>query len=220
MAVVVIFGTSDFASLAHFYLRHDSPHEVAAFTVEREYMPSSGEFEGLPVVPFDEIEAAFPPARYAGCAPLSHFRMNKLRERIYNEFKAKGYELISYVSSKATRFPGGQIGDNCFILEDNTLQPHCRIGSNVVIWSGNHIGHHSTVADHAFISSHVVISGHCTVGRNCFLGVNATLRDGITLGDATYIGMSTAVIRDTPTGAVVKGNPGEIMKITSDRLER
>lgn len=220
MAAVVIFGTSDFASLAHFYLRHDSPHEVSAFTVEREYMPASGEFEGLPVVPFDEIEATFPPAHYAGFAPLSHLRMNTLRERIYKEFKAKGYELISYVSSKATRFPGGQIGDNCFILEDNTLQPYCRIGSNVVIWSGNHIGHHSAVADHAFITSHVVISGHCLVGRKSFLGVNATLRDGITLGEATYIGMSTAVIRDTPIGAVVKGDPGEIMKITSDRLER
>lgn len=220
MAKVILFGTSDFASLAHFYLQHDSPHVVAAFTVEREYMPESGEFEGLPVVPFDEIADVFPPTRYAGFAPMSHFRMNRLRERIYTEFKSKGYELISYVSSRATRFAGGEIGDNCFILEDNTLQPFCRIGANVVLWSGNHVGHHSVLGDHAFITSHVVISGHCVIGHNVFLGVNSTVRDGVTLGDHTYVGMATAVLRDTSALAVVKGNPGEVMKITSDRLER
>jgi sugar O-acyltransferase (sialic acid O-acetyltransferase NeuD family) len=146
--------------------------------------------------------------------------MNKLRERIYTEFKSKGYELTSYVSSHATFFPNAEIGDNCFILEDNTLQPFCRIGANVVLWSGNHVGHHSVLGDHAFVTSHVVISGHCTVGRNAFLGVNSTIRDGVTLGDYTYVGMAAAVVRDTPALAVVKGNPGEVMKITSDRLER
>lgn len=220
MAAVVLFGTSDFASLAHFYLKHDSQHEVVGFTVERDYLPESGKFEGLPVVPFEDLRHHFPPDRHAAFAPMSHYRMNTLRQRIYAALKDAGYELISYVSSRATRFPDTDIGDNCFILEDNTLQPFCRIGSNVVMWSGNHIGHHSTVADHAFITSHVVISGHCTIGRNSFLGVNATLRDGITLGEASYVGMAAAVTRDTPANSVVKGNPGEIMKITSDRLER
>jgi sugar O-acyltransferase (sialic acid O-acetyltransferase NeuD family) len=220
MAKVIIFGTSDFASLAHFYLRNDSAHEVAAFTVEREYMPDSKTFEGLPVVPFDEIKNMFPPTHYAGFAPMSHFRMNRLRERIYSEFKSKGYDLISYVSSKATQFPGVEIGDNCFILEDNTLQPFSRIGADVVLWSGNHVGHHSVLGNHTFVSSHVVISGHCMIGQNVFLGVNATIRDRVTLGDHTYVGMAAAVLRDTPALAVVKGNPGELMKITSERLDR
>ena len=56
MALVVIFGTRDLASLAHFYLRCDSPHEVVAFTVDREFLPDEPHFEGLPIVPFDEIE--------------------------------------------------------------------------------------------------------------------------------------------------------------------
>ena len=55
MADVVIFGVKDFASLAHFYLRHDSEHRVVAFTVHREFMPAEGEFEGLPVVPLEEL---------------------------------------------------------------------------------------------------------------------------------------------------------------------
>ena len=41
MAKVVILGVQDFASLAHFYLKHDTPHEVVAFTVTRNYLPES-----------------------------------------------------------------------------------------------------------------------------------------------------------------------------------
>ena len=52
-------------------------------------------------------------------------------------------------------------GDNCFILEDNTVQPFVTIGNNVTLWSGNHIGHDSVIEDDCFISSHVVVSGTC-----------------------------------------------------------
>jgi sugar O-acyltransferase (sialic acid O-acetyltransferase NeuD family) len=220
MGAVVVFGTGDFASLAHFYLRHDSPHEVVGFTVDAAYMPATGEFEGLPVVPFAEVARRFPPASCAAFAPLSHLRMNSVRERVYAALKAAGYELISYVSSRATRFPGTVIGDNCFILEDNTLQPFTSVGSNVVMWSGNHLGHHSRIEDHAFVTSHVVISGHCTIGRNSFLGVNATLRDGITIGDRTFVAMGSVVAHDTAAGSVVKGHPARATAVTSDRLER
>ena len=128
MAKVVIFGTRDFASLAHFYLLHDSEHEVVAFTVHREYLPAEDVFEGLPVVPFEEIEQKFPPEQYVGFAPMSHSGMNRKREAVYVEFKRKGFKLISYVSSRATVFEETPIGDNCFVLEDNTIQPYVQIG--------------------------------------------------------------------------------------------
>ena len=70
MSNVVIFGLRDFASLAHFYLTYDSPHDVVAFTVDREYVPDEPTFEGLPIVPFDEIEKRFPPGKFAGFAPF------------------------------------------------------------------------------------------------------------------------------------------------------
>src|SRR6185436_1582305 len=104
MADVVIFGVQDFASLAHFYLRHDSPHRVVGFTVHREYLPESREFEGLPVVQFEELESHFPAGQASAFAPMSHGRMNRQRQAIYAALKARGYTLISYVSSRATRF--------------------------------------------------------------------------------------------------------------------
>jgi acyl-[acyl carrier protein]--UDP-N-acetylglucosamine O-acyltransferase len=139
-------------------------------------------------------------------APLSPRKMNRLRERIYADIKAKGYKVISYISSKATFFDNS-IGENCFILEGNTIQPFTSIGNNVVMWSGNHIGHHGQIKDHVFCSSHVVLSGHCIVEPYCFFGVNSTIRDGLHIAEGSLISMSTSVIKDTEPWGVYKGNP-------------
>jgi sugar O-acyltransferase (sialic acid O-acetyltransferase NeuD family) len=218
MAKVVIFGVRDFASLAHYYLRHDSPHDVVGFTVHRKFLPEEPTFEGLPVVPLEELDNRFPPEEHQAFAPLSHKGMNSLRESVYRELKSRGYELISYISSHATVLNGGAIGDNCFILEDNTIQPFVTIGSNVVLWSGNHIGHHSQIKDHAFFTSHVVLSGHCVVEPYCFLGVNATIRDQVTLGEGTLVGMSATIMRDTEPWSVYKAEAARAAKVSSKEL--
>jgi sugar O-acyltransferase (sialic acid O-acetyltransferase NeuD family) len=219
MARVVIFGVQDFASLAHFYLRNDSEHEVVAFSVHDKYLPSSGRFEGLPVVPFEHVEERYPPDAFRFFAPMSHRGMNRPRAAVYGEIKAKGYSLINYVSSKATVFPGQAIGDNCFILEDNTIQPYVTIGSDVVLWSGNHIGHHSVIADHVLFTSHVVLSGHCVVGPYSFLGVNSTVRDGAHIAEGSLVAMGAMITKDTEPWGVYKGSPAKKGDIPSNELD-
>lgn len=219
MAKVIIFGVQDFAQLAKFYLQHDSEHEVVAFSVNEQYMPEGETFEGLPVVAFENVETIYPPSEFKFFAPMSPSRMNRLRESVYLKTKEKGYELISYVSSKATVFPGTPIGDNCFILEDNTIQPFTSIGNNVVLWSGNHIGHHSIIGDHVSFTSHVVLSGHCVVGPYTFFGVNATIRDGIHIAEGSFIAMAAAVTKHTDPWGVYKGNPAQKGETSSKDLD-
>ncbi len=219
MAKVIIFGIQDFASLAHFYLKRDTNHEVVAFSVHRQYLPATPEFEGLPIVPFEEIEKVYPPSEYEFFAPMSHRKMNRLRAEIYQAIKAKGYRCISYISSKATVWMPEWIGENCFILEDNTIQPFVRIGNNVVLWSGNHLGHHGTIADHVLFTSHVVLSGHCHVGAYSFFGVNATLRDGLTIAEGSLIAMGAVVTKDTEPWGVYKGNPAKKGEVLSHDLD-
>jgi sugar O-acyltransferase (sialic acid O-acetyltransferase NeuD family) len=219
MADVVIFGTRDFASLAHFYLRNDSPHRVVGFTVHQQYMPESAEFEGLPVVPLEELDERFPPDAVQAFAPLSHRRMNRMREEVYRALKDRGYSLISYISSRATRFPESPIGENCFVLEDNTIQPFVSVGNNVVLWSGNHIGHHSVIHDHVFVTSHVVVSGHCVVGSHCFLGVNATIKDQVTLGEGTLVGMGALVAKNSDPWTIYKADATRVSKVSSADID-
>lgn len=196
MEKLVIFGAGDIARLAHYYFKNDSSYDVVAFTVDKAYIKED-RFLDLPLVAFEEIKSKYPPTDFKMYVALSYAQLNKLRAKKYHEAKALGYELVSYISSKCSFLTQYPIGDNSFIYEDNTVQPYVKIGSNVILWSGNHIGHDSVIEDHNFISSHVVISGHCTIKSYCFLGVNSTLRNGITIAEENIIGAGAIMMKNT-----------------------
>ena len=216
---LVIFGSGQIAQLAHYYFSTDSNYEVVAFTVDAAYI-SATEFCGLPVVPFEELENLYSPATHEVFVALSYSRLNQLRKEKYLAAKALGYRIASYVSSHATVLNEGKIGDNCFILEDNTIQPFVTIGNNVTLWSGNHIGHHSTIHDHCFIASHVVISGGVDIGESCFIGVNATLRDHIKVGEKCVIGAGALLLADAEPEGVYIGQATERARVPSTRLRK
>jgi sugar O-acyltransferase (sialic acid O-acetyltransferase NeuD family) len=201
MAKLVIFGNQDLASLAHYYFKQGNEHEVVAFTLDREFI-SETTFEGLPIVPFEEIREKFSPQDHMLFAPITQKKMGKVRAEKFHQGKKWGYKFATYISPKVTRYPNNEIGENCFIFEDNTIQPFVSIGDNCILWSGNHIGHHSKLGSHIFITSHVVISGHVNVGDCSFFGVNATVRDALNIGEGTLVGMGALIVKDTPPYSV------------------
>jgi sugar O-acyltransferase (sialic acid O-acetyltransferase NeuD family) len=218
MSRLVIFGAGDIARLAHYYFTRDSEHEVAAFTVDEKYRQGDS-FLDLPLVPFEEVEGLYPPRDYKMFVALSYARMNKLREEKYYQAKRGGYELASYVSTRCSFLTDYPIGDNCFILEDNTIQPFVKIGSDVTLWSGNHIGHDAVIEDHCFIASHIVVSGYVRIRNNCFIGVNATLRNSITIAAGTLIGAGAVIMKDTVEKGVYLPQRAELFKKNSDEIE-
>ena len=218
MASVVIFGAGDIAKLAHFYFSRDSEHRVVGFTVDAEFRRETT-LEGVPLVDFETVERDFPPGECQMFVAVSYAEMNQLRARKYAEAKARGYSLASYVSSRCTNLAEHSFGDNCFILEDNTIQPFVRVGSNVTLWSGNHIGHDSVIEDHVFVSSHVVISGHVRVGAYSFLGVNATIRNGIAIAPHSLIGAGAVVMADTEEHGVYVQRPAQRLDKKSDQIK-
>lgn len=216
---LVIFGSGDIAQLAHYYFSTDSQYEVVAFSVDAAYITTST-FCDLPVVAFEEVLQQYPPEEHDFFVALSYSRLNEVRKQKYLAVKASGYKLASFVSSKATVLNKNQIGENCFIFEDNTIQPFVTIGNNVTLWSGNHIGHHSTIKDHCFIASHVVVSGGVEIGEQCFIGVNATLRDHIKIGEKCIIGAGTLLLSDAEPEGLYIGAATERSKIASTKLRK
>lgn len=201
---VLLFGLGDFARVARVYLDVDSPHEVIGFTVDRQYVDRE-EFEGLPVFAYEDVLERYPPGEVLVYVALGFRKVNRQRAAIVERVKADGYELLSYVHSSVHRLGGSwRHGEHCFIFEENVIQPFVEIGDDVVLWSGNHIGHDVKIGDHCFISSHVVISGNAVIEPYCFLGVNAAVRNDITIGEGCVIGMGASVTHDCePDGLYV-----------------
>ncbi|WP_036307990.1 acetyltransferase [Methylophilus sp. 5] len=218
MKKLIIFGTGDIAQLAHYYFTSDSEYEVAAFTVDGQFLESNIFLEH-PVVAFEDIVSHYPPDKYDMFIALSYSKLNAVRKEKYLAAKSMGYSLGNYISTKATVLNDGLIGENCFILEDNTIQPFVVIGNNVTLWSGNHIGHHSKIKDHTFIASHAVISGGVEIGEQCFVGVNATLRDHIVIGDKCVIGAGVLLLSDALPDGVYMGVSTERSRVPSSRLK-
>lgn len=201
---LIIIGDSAFAEIAYEYFTHDSEYEVVAFSVEQEYLKRD-ELFGVPVTPFETLAEKFAPAEHYFYAAMVYTQGNKLRERLYLQAKEKGYRAASYISSQAFVWRNVEIGEHAFIFENNVVQPFVKIGDNVVLWSGNHIGHHSTIKSHNFISSHVVISGFCSVGERCFMGVNSTVGNNISIGDNCVVGAAATIVGDVEDNQTVVG---------------
>lgn len=214
---LVIVGDSLFAQIACEYFTHDSPYEVVAFAVEREHM-TRDELLGRPVVAFESLTERHPPGEHSVYVALVYTQLNRLRARLAAAAKEAGYGLASYVSSNAFVWRNVELGEHCFVFENNVVQPFVTIGDNVVLWSGNHIGHHSRIRDNVFISSHVVVSGSVEVGENSFLGVNSTLVNDITIGRDTWIGPHVTLTRDAAPGSVYRPARSELRDVGSHEL--
>ena len=113
------------------------------------------------------------------------------------------------------------IGDNCFILENQTIQPTVKIGDNVMIWSTNHLGHNCEIKDHAYLASGITVSGHTIIGERTFVGVNAAFKDFIDIGSDCFITMGANIVKNIPNDSTATSNDlFESDNIVNKKLKR
>ena len=205
---VVIVGAGVVGALAFEYFAYDSPHEVIAFSAEREFITSET-FCGLPVVPFDELAVEYPPTEHQAFVAVAanQTQVNRVRRRLYGAVKAAGYHCVSYISSRAFVSPSAQIGENTLVAEGNSLHYMARVGNNAILFSGVHVGHGSVIEDDCFLASRVVIGGACRVGCGSFLGLNSCVASFLSVAEECFIGAGAVVIKDTAPRQVYVGNP-------------
>ena len=122
---------------------------------------------------------------------------NRDRQRVFEQLMKGPLIVNTYRSPDA--LIDGFVDTGCVIFEQNNLQ-QCSIGQNVVLWSGNHVGHGSRIGAHSFITSHVCIGGGAVIGERCYIGMNATVFDHVTIGNDCVIAAGAVVDRDIPAG--------------------
>ncbi len=220
MDKIVIFGNTKLAELAHFYLTKDSPNDVVAFTVDEEYIKEK-EFCGLPVIPYQDIVNLYPPDDFKMIVSIGYKDMNKIREKKYHQSKEKGYTLISYINSRAILWIDSKnIGDNCFILENQIVQPDVIIHNNIVIWGGCHFGHNTIIRDNTWISPHAAICGGVEICENSFIGANVTIKDNVRIGRECIIGAGSLILNDADDKSVYVEKNTDIYRLDSEYFNK
>ena len=197
---VVIFGISDFASQVSFYLKQDSDYEIVAYTVNAEYNQTKT-FLDLPVVDFEEVETLYPPTDFSMFIAIGYHKLNATRTAKFNETKAKGYHLISYVCSRNSFWNDLMVGENCFIMEGNIFMQNVKIADNVIIAVGNKIGHDSVIEENCFLTSNIMLGGFCTIKKNTFIGLSAVVRDKTTIEENNILGAGAIILKNTKKGS-------------------
>lgn len=206
---LVIVGAGELAMIAYEYFTYDSAYQVVGFSVEREFLHEESLYE-LPIIPFEELEQHYPASQHDVFVAIPASGLNRLRTRLYLAVKELGYACATYISSRAFVWRNAKIGENCFVFEHNTVQPFVEIGNNVILWSGNHIGHRSVIEDNCFLSSHVVVSGYCRVGNSTFIGVNATINDRINIAHDCVVASGSLVNKHLQEpGRIYYGAPAQ-----------
>jgi sugar O-acyltransferase (sialic acid O-acetyltransferase NeuD family) len=215
---LIIFGVGELAELAHFYFTHDSNFEVCGFTLNKNLIKAN-DFKGLPVVEYENICNFFPPSEYQMFIAIGYSNLNKNRKDKYEDAKQKGYTLASYVSSKSTSWPDLVVGENTFIMEDNTIMPFCQIGNNVLIWVNSIIAHHMIIKDHVTITSHCAIGGNVEIEEMAFIGLNSSIRNNIKIGKGSVIGTAANVVKDVEDYTLMIGNPAKPMDVDTRNIK-
>ena len=219
MADIVFFGTGHSAEVAQVYLETYSEHQLVGFTVDAKYAQSET-FHGLPLVPWERIEESFPPGQVELLGPISYARMNEFRRDRYLEGKARRYHYASFIHPDCHIYTK-DIGEHCFILESNIIEPFVTIGNNVVMWGGCHVGHHAVIGNDCFISAESVIGGRDRIGDRCFLGARVAIPPDVSVGEASMLGFNVCVQSDVPPGSVIAHDPNNrVAKFSSSRLRR
>lgn len=196
---LLIIGASSFAEIAVLYFGRTSEYRVVAVVVEDTFW-FEGSVQGIPLIPMSEALYTFDPQTTYFYVATVYTQMNRLRQRLMKTMKCMGFSPASYISPAAYVDESVKLGEHLFIFEDNTIQPFVELKDNVVLWSGNHVGHHSTIGENVFVSSHVVISGHCIVGDNSFLGVNCAVGNNVAIGEFNWIMPGAMILKDTGPG--------------------
>ena len=207
MTKIVIFGIGQLAQTVAVYLERETTHEIAGYVVDAAFRNGQTTVMGRPVFDWENLHEHFTPDDGLLFGPISYRGLNSFRRDRYLEGKARGYSFLTFIHP-ASHVYTQDIGENCLVLEANTIQPFVRIGDNVMIWSGNHIGHHTDIGDHCFLTSHVGISGNCRIGESCFFAGKSGVADNVSIGEGCLIGAGALILRDIDAGSFAReGSP-------------
>ncbi len=138
---------------------------------------------------------------------------NKVRKKLdalLNVTFANAIHPKAIVSKHSKIDIGTVIMAGAIVNSDAKIGKHCIINSAAVI------EHDCIIDNFAHISPNASLAGGVFVGEGSQVGIGASVIQGIKIGKWAIIGAGAVIINDIPDYAVVVGNPGKIIKYSTE----
>ncbi len=206
----VIIGASPFGSLMRKYLEQDGKWQVVAYSVERQYIKSD-EFDGLTLVPFEQLYETYRPEDCLLLNTLGYIQMNGVRKRLFETASMMGYRHLTYIHPTAV--VNSPLGEGCIVLENASIGYRNNIGEGCLFWMNTVIAHDCSIGNFTYWGPGATTCGNVEVGQRCFIGAGAVLRNRIKIADECVIGAGCYINRsvDKP-GSVYRAPYPELSK--------
>lgn len=215
---IIIFGTSPFSKLVRRYVDEDSKNTVIAFTINKAYIKETY-FEGLPVIPFEDLQEVFPGLQIRILLTAGYKNMNELRKKMYYECKLKNYFICDFIHS-SSKIETKSIGEGNIILPDVHIAPFVEVGDGNIFFNDVIVNHDTKIGNFNYFSPAFICGGECEIGNNNFYGLRSVLRDSICIGDYNIVGAAAYLSSSIENNTLVKSSKCSIQQVERSVLNK
>lgn len=128
----------------------------------------------------------------------------KLRRRVYEELKRKGYAFVNALHTTAYINPFARIGEGNIIGAFVHIGYGTTIGNNNLISAHCDIEHHNNIGNHILFGPGVMTSGDVRIDDLCSLGAGVNIEPHIHLAEEVSIASGSTIITHVPAHTVVR----------------
>lgn len=136
----------------------------------------------------------------------------KARGRLFDLALKAGLEPVSLIHRTALIDKSAEIAGGAIVLANCVINPFCRVGKNVFIFTGTILEHDNEIGNNVYFSPGVSLAGRVKVGDNTFFGINSCVIEGIRVGSNVIVGAGSVVLRDIPDDVIVAGVPAKLLR--------
>lgn len=134
------------------------------------------------------------------------------REKLYKKVKKSCFVFATLIHPGVYIDETTTIGEGSVICEGCTITCNVNVGHNCYIQPHAIIGHDIKIGNHTVIGSNCEIGGADIIGDRCFFGFLSGTKEKILIENDVIISAGAIVFRDLPSGVIVMGNPGRIIR--------
>ena len=145
------------------------------------------------------------------CGVIAIGRQGPDRLYVLDQFAAVGLALPVLIHDSASVSPSAVLGQGSQVLAQAVVAAGAVLGDACIVNHRASVDHECRLADSVTVAPGATLCGNVCVGRDVFIGAGATVLPRVSIGAGAMVGAGAVVTRDVPAGAVVVGNPAQVV---------